>query len=492
MPTIFQTLDRNGQPHRNWRYKYIDYQGNRRSGTGLPTKEATKRLANKIQSEQDEIRNGLKPAPKESDRPRLFTDVAAEYLAWGESQGGHGGRPWSKRHRASKRMHLRFWQEELNPEMIADLIGCLPQVEDALRQLQGQGRSGKTLQNCAEALASFCDWAIKRAYLDNDPLKNLSKFDTTPTIVRRAPTAAEIQAILHVASPERRLLYEVALTTGLRANELRSLRVRHLDIENSGLKLEASWTKGRRANFQPLHPALVKKLAPRSEGKALTDPLLKVPMQTAKMLYRDLERAGVPRVTSEGILDFHALRVAYVTLVFEVGASVKEAQTSARHSTPDLTANVYARTRSARLSEIAQAVGDRVLNGASGCPTGVQQPSPAMRAAEITVEPAAVCSSACAPASTGSNPVQGLFSGSAVVGLAAAEVGQSLSEVGHQSGLGGKKTGESRSAYSQAETEAGLSECPMDVQRASGLYGFFGQAFIAAAVVGTSFSGAAA
>ena len=44
-------------------------------------------------------------------------------------------------------------------------------------------------------------------------------------------------------------------------------------------------------------------------------------------------------------LDFHALRTAFVNLVFEYGqVSPKEAQDLERHSTPDLTFNVYGRS----------------------------------------------------------------------------------------------------------------------------------------------------
>jgi hypothetical protein len=48
-------------------------------------------------------------------------------------------------------------------------------------------------------------------------------------------------------------------------------------------------------------------------------------------------------------------------LVIEVGATVKEAQTLLRHSTPHLTMNAYARARDDRLAEVAERVGAVVL-----------------------------------------------------------------------------------------------------------------------------------
>ena len=41
------------------------------------------------------------------------------------------------------------------------------------------------------------------------------------------------------------------------------------------------------------------------------------------------------------VVDFHALRATYITMLVRSGASVKEAQELARHSDPKLTMNVY-------------------------------------------------------------------------------------------------------------------------------------------------------
>ncbi len=51
----------------------------------------------------------------------------------------------------------------------------------------------------------------------------------------------------------------------------------------------------------------------------------------------------------------------YINFVLESGVSVKEAQELARHSTPELTFNVYGRTRKERLSETAEKVAANIL-----------------------------------------------------------------------------------------------------------------------------------
>lgn len=66
--------------------------------------------------------------------------------------------------------------------------------------------------------------------------------------------------LLQVAPEWRRLLYEVAVVTDLRAGGLRSLTKEHLDQNNCGLWLDAAWTKNRKGSFQPLPSRSVKRL----------------------------------------------------------------------------------------------------------------------------------------------------------------------------------------------------------------------------------------
>ena len=357
---------------------YFNYRGKRTFFVGTCRRMQTLRMAERIEDEHQQVKLGYRPVPKSADRhaKRPFSEVADEYLAWGESQGGRGGRPWSERHAAKRRSLIKWWERHLGLDALADLDGILSRAEKALRELQDTGRTGKTLQNYAEGLKSFGNWCVRRGYLAEDPLKDLVAFDTTPKTKRRAMTAEEIKKLLDVVPEHRRLLYEVALTSGLRAKELRSLSVDHLDVTGGGLRLDAAWTKNRKPGFQYLRKDLVRRLVLFAESgiakklyeqrylrcdsklNGTKDPLLYVPTQPAREMERDLTTAKILRWTPEGKIDFHAFRVAYITFVLEAGASAKEAQTMARHSTPNLTMNVYARTRENRLAELAEKVGE--------------------------------------------------------------------------------------------------------------------------------------
>jgi len=101
-----------------------------------------------------------------------------------------------------------------------------------------------------------------------------------------------------------------------------------------------------------------------------SDPLLYVPSHPARSLDKDLETAGIPKHAPGGKIDFHACRVAYINLVLESGAKVKEAQTLARHATPELTMNVYGRARKERLSEVVEQMAKSVVREEKYVPTG--------------------------------------------------------------------------------------------------------------------------
>lgn len=372
MAYVFQTVNKKTKkPHPKWRFQYTAYDGTRKTGTGFPSKIETEKLAFKVEAEHDEIRKGYREPPSKAQKFKNenLRKIADEYFAWGKSQGGRGGGPWGKDHERKRRSLLAWWEKKLSLEHLSDLDGILINAEKSLQALQAAGLSGKTLNNYSEALHSFCRWCVTRNYLSENPLKDLKKFNATPEVIRRAMTLDEIHKLFSVAPPFRKLLYEVAFCSGLRANELRSLTIDDLDIENNGLRLRAKWTKNRKEGFQSLSKQLVKKLADNyyngvARAKNIILPenaLLYVPSHPARELDKDLVSAEIPKHTSEGKIDFHACRTAYITLLMDSTSNPKEVQSLARHSNLSLTMDTYARTRENRLADISEQIGDKVL-----------------------------------------------------------------------------------------------------------------------------------
>jgi len=359
---------------------FTDYKGDRKFFIGTKRKSETLRMAEKFEDDHRQVRLGYRSIPEKADKykNKHVTPIIEEYLAWGKAQGGRGGKPWGKVHLRKRTSHLEWWKEQLEFEVMADLVGILARVEDILRELQIKKRSGKTLQNYSEALNSFCSWCVKRGFLRSNPLHDLAPFDTTPLTIRRAMTEIEIFELFQAAPVERKLLYAVAFTTGLRAGELRALTENHIDTENRGLILNAEWTKNRKPGFQPLPVSLLGNLQKFAKAKIASrfyekfynnfedielpeNPLLYVPSHPAREMDKDLKLAGIPKITTAGKIDFHACRVAFITYILEAGASVKEAQVLARHSTPNLTLNTYARANDSRLTALTEMVAERLL-----------------------------------------------------------------------------------------------------------------------------------
>ena len=380
MAYLFRSRGKDGKLHGPWRFRIVSYDGRRKTFTGVNSKERTLELAQAEELKVKRIAAGLEAPPTGARRHRArpFAEVRAEYIQWGRSQGGRGGRAWSRVHAANRQAALDWWQKELGLDVLGDLDGALPRVEEALRKFQTD-HTNKTVALRAEALRSFCRWGVQRGYLEADPLTGLAPFNTTPQMIRRAMTDAEITKLLAAAPEHRRLLYEVALCTGLRAGELRSLTSDDLDAEGRGLVLHAEWTKARKPGFQPLPATLVGRLqafikagtaaalyraAARRKGSTTQvpeNPLLYVGSHAARDLQADLAAAGISKNAPGGKLDFHSLRTAFISRVIESGASIKEAMSLARHSSPNLTLNVYGRAREGRLAEIAEHVGAGIL-----------------------------------------------------------------------------------------------------------------------------------
>jgi integrase len=156
--------------------------------------------------------------------------------------------------------------------------------------------------------------------------------------------------------PDRAILYALALGTGFRADELRTLTPERfaLDSDPPTVTADACYTKNGKEAVQPIAIGLADRLRPwlalKPPGRPVFDGMTD---RTAEMLRVDLEAAGVPYETASGVVDFHSLRGTYISHVVSSGASVKTCQTLARHSTAALTIGIYAK---ASLHDIQGAV----------------------------------------------------------------------------------------------------------------------------------------
>jgi len=73
---------------------YTDATGRTVYFTGTRSRPETLRIAQRLEDDALQVRQGYRPAPTSAAKHRAtpFSDVATEYQSWGQSQGGHGGR----------------------------------------------------------------------------------------------------------------------------------------------------------------------------------------------------------------------------------------------------------------------------------------------------------------------------------------------------------------------------------------------------------------
>ena len=249
-------------------------------------------------------------------------------------------------------------------------------VEAYLRDLrQGERHLSHRRSNAyLVACQSFCNWVVNdRVWTRESPLRGLKKLDVKqdPRHTRRAITVEELRRLLATTATgperygmggwERCLVYWCAALTGLRAGEIRRLRVADFDLAGATVTVRAvKATKNKQTRQQPLNAKICAALreffgSRPPDSKAFGGSYIALTDKTVDMLRDDLGAAGIPYQDSQGnCFDFHALRGEYASLLIESGADIKQTQELLRHSTAALTLGVYARLTSQ--SRKAQAI----------------------------------------------------------------------------------------------------------------------------------------
>jgi hypothetical protein len=168
---------------------------------------------------------------------------------------------------------------------------------------------------------------------------------TSEEIARLIDAAATGPVVFKMSGRDRSAMYALALGTGFRASEVLSLTPECFDLgaDPPTVTCDAAHSKRRRRDSQPIRPDLAQFLAPWLAGKPPGKALFAVSVNhTAEMLRTDLARAGIDYADASGrVIDFHAIRHTYVSMLARGPASVKAVQTLARHSTPVLTLATY-------------------------------------------------------------------------------------------------------------------------------------------------------
>ena len=242
------------------------------------------------------------------------------------------------------------------------------------------------------ALKAFCNWLVRDGRMGQNPVAHLQRLNAetdvrrqrrvlTPDELERLITAAEQsdRTLGRMCGHDRAMVYRLAAFTGLRAQELASLTPRSFDLQADPptVCVAACYSKHRRTDVLPLAEDLVERmriyLDERASGTRINERLWpgKWYRKAGEILQSDLEEARDAWLADTSdpaeqekreqsdylqsedgvgqVVDFHALRHAFISYLVAANVPPKVAQTLARHSTITLTMDRYAHLGTADL-----------------------------------------------------------------------------------------------------------------------------------------------
>jgi len=266
---------------------------------------------------------------------------------------------------------------QISPSAVQGALGTIREA-GASKQSRKKGASLQTCNHYLRAVKQFTRWLWRDGRAREDTLTHLSGFNVQldRRHDRRALTDEELARLIQEAErgpvvrgmtgPDRAILYQVAVGTGLRANELRNLVPGSFDFDADPptVTVEAAYSKHRRKDVQPIRRDLTGLLRPWIKGKEVAQPAFNMPDKPVKLILADLAAAREARIAearsedeqkqrrqttflayqdaANRVADFHALRHTYISRLVASGANIKVAQELARHSSPTLTLGRYA------------------------------------------------------------------------------------------------------------------------------------------------------
>jgi integrase len=376
--------------------KYRDGAGVVRvEATGCRDEQAARQVLADLERQAELIRAGVMTTAEAATGEHSGRPIAGHFDAYLTHLEAAGS---SAKHRYEVRRQLDQIAADCRFGRLADLDAGA--VERWLIRRVAEGMSGRTRNTYLAAATAFANWCVEENRLTVNPFARIARAneDADRRRIRRALDEAELGMLLDAAcrrplldamtirhgkrkgqavarlndavrerldllGRERALVYKTFLLTGLRRGELASVTVGqlHLDGPVAFLSLDAGDEKSGEGNDLALREDLAADLGGwladklrrlQEEARQARDPiparlpadtlLFTVPVELVKILNRDLRLAGIPKRDDRGrTLDVHALRHTFGTHLSKSGVTPRTAQAAMRHSTIDLTMNVY-------------------------------------------------------------------------------------------------------------------------------------------------------
>ncbi|TWU22498.1 site-specific tyrosine recombinase XerC [Novipirellula galeiformis] len=344
----------------NWIAEYTDHAGARvQKSTRTPDKTLAKQILGHWESEEAKRSSGMIDPAVERIQLQSLRPIAEHSAEWIASL------------RSSGRSSVHTDRHETRLALVVDQCQWLT-IRDITPEsfstfaagLRDRGRSAQTVAHYAQAAKQFTRWLTRTGRLPRNPLETISK--PNPKSDRRRERRMLLPAEwpwLSAAAGPRALLYEVAIQTGLRSGELRSLKPGNvkLDAHPPHVLIRSGETKDSELARQYITADLRDRL--RSIGPANRQHWFALPDKhnMADMIRDDLADARVAWESRPGAdkksdaendfllptndagerFDFHALRHTCGAWLAIRKVHPKTIQTVMRHKTITLTMDTY-------------------------------------------------------------------------------------------------------------------------------------------------------
>jgi integrase len=369
---------------RVWHYRYIDADGVQHERKGCSDLRATEAMAAHAEAEAGRVRSGMLDPRSESRRQHAARSLASHLDDWHNhlldkgatakhadlhadrarrvaalAAGGNLAEIDAPRTAtdAERKPFVAALGKRLASARLVDLTG--DRVQRALADLRDGGRSLATCNHHRAAIRGFSRWARRAGRTTEDTVDGVSGFNAREDRRhdRRTIGVDDLRRLIAVAhagpsyqgmtGPSRALCYRLAVVTGLRFSEIKSIRPESFDFgkEPAVVTVRASYTKNGAPATLPLPDDVADDLVPFLATISTGQPVFALPAKGADMLKVDLASAGIPYIDAAGLVfDFHALRCECATLADQAGSSPRVVQALMRHSTLELTGK-YTRPR---------------------------------------------------------------------------------------------------------------------------------------------------
>ncbi|AGA28741.1 tyrosine-type recombinase/integrase [Singulisphaera acidiphila] len=341
-----------------WTIWWIDEHGKRKRKAAFTDKGKSLELAHHLEAEARRVREGIVDPGDRSRREAALKPLETHIVDYESALLAKGDKA---KHAHDIASAIRRLLASATVDSIADLSS--DRIQEALGRLKTK-RSARTANHALGAVKAWSKWLVRGKRIKESSVDHLTPYNAMADrkYVRRALTKPELERLLNAAAsgpdvklsrkgyplvvisgPSRAMLYRLAMATGFRANELRSLTPESFDLgEQPTITVQATISKRGQLDVQPITKDMAEVFKPWLATLEPGKPVLPVPEKTAKLLRFDLAAAGIPvGDAKKDILDFHSLRHSYITHLIMAGVNPKIVQTLARHSTITLTLDRY-------------------------------------------------------------------------------------------------------------------------------------------------------